>query len=784
MQEEEIIVEGLTEPVRIVIDKWGIPHIRAENLRDMFFAQGFNAARDRLWQIDLWRKRGLGLLAEDFGPGYIAQDKASRLFLYRGDMEAEWRTYSGDARDICEWFTQGINAYIDLIADNPDWLPPEFSELGTYPKKWAAEDVVRVRVHSWMRNALSEVIRANVIAKAGPDVDLFRQNLNPPHVPSAAGGLDLSTVSMEVLDFFKLALAPVSFSRDRLAAGLGEGYSWTKMTPLGEVVRDENGQGSNNWTIHGSRTETGRPILANDPHRAHAVPALRYLVHLTSPEFDGIGAGEPVLPGIMLGHNGTSAFGLTLFFGPDEEDVYVYETVPGNPDRYRYKDGWEDMRVIEETIRVKGAPDQTLVLKFTRHGPVIREDAANRRAFAVRSVWFESGAAPYAVSLSSMRAKDYAAFREDMKRWSVPAINMVYADKHGDIAWIAAGYSPLRRNWDGLLPVPGDGRFEWDGFLTAEQLPHVRNPEAGFFATANEMNLPAGWPHDTMPVGYEWYDRARASRLEEVFAATKAHTVKGSCDLQTDITSIPARRVLRLVSALKPENQRQAQALGMLQGWDGVLHADSAAAALFEVWWSKHLRPGLFALATPDPKIQALLMPGDPDTALSRLEKPGALFGDHPQSGRDTLLLTTLVKAFAECAERMGQDASKWRWGLLHHGYFEHALTPLDRKPGVKLDVGPLPMAGGDATTMNTMYRHNDFRVVLGASVRVVMDVGEWDNSMCINAPGQSGDPRSPHYADLAEQWSRGEYIPMLYSREAVDKAAELQITLKPRRRA
>src|SRR5687768_12261342 len=161
-QEQRVSLHGLDAPAEIVIDRWGVPHIRAGSLRDMFFAQGFNAARDRLWQIDIWRKRGLGLLAEDFGPGYIAQDKASRLFLYRGDMEAEWRTYSNDARDICEWFTQGINAYIDLIAHNPNWLPPEFSELGTYPSKWAAEDVVRVRVHSWMRNALSEVIRANV----------------------------------------------------------------------------------------------------------------------------------------------------------------------------------------------------------------------------------------------------------------------------------------------------------------------------------------------------------------------------------------------------------------------------------------------------------------------------------------------------------------------------------------------------------------------------------------------------------------------------------------------
>ena len=780
MRHDDLTIPGLTEPVCITVDPWGIPHIRANNLMDLFFAQGFNAARDRLWQIDLWRKRGLGLLSADFGPGYLEQDRAARLFLYRGDMDSEWACYSSDAKEICEAFVKGINAYVDLVEAEPDRLPLEFLELGTKPAKWAAEDVVRVRSHSWMRNALSEVTRANVMAKANAETDLLRQNLNPPTTPDIPEGLDLASIPMEVLDVFRLALIPVTFGHDRLGAGLEAVGAWRKITPLGEVVRESNGQGSNNWVIAGSRTENGRPIMANDPHRAHAVPALRYIVHLSCPEFDGIGAGEPILPGIMIGHNGTIAFGLTLFFGPDEEDVYVYETAPDNPDLYRYKDGWERMTRVEETVKVKGAPDQVQVLKFTRHGPVIFEDVAKRRAYAVRSVWFEPGAAPYFVSISSMRAKTHAEFAKDMVRWSVPAVNQVYADTKGDIAWIAAGYSPIRRNWNGLLPVPGDGRYEWEGFYRAGDLPHVLNPEAGFFATANEQNIPPDWPLSVTKVGHEWYDFARANRLAEVFAATEVHSVKSSCDLQTDIVSLPARRVLRLLADVKSAQPDLAAALDLLRAWDGVLADTSAAAALFEVWWSKHLRPGLFACATSDPAVQAFLGAGDPDGVLARLERPQGWFEVPADRGRDRLLLDTLATALAECRERMG-DPSTWAWGRLHHGYFEHALTQIRQDQSPSFDVGPLPMGGSDSTPMNTMYRFNDFRVVLGASFRIVVDVGDWDKSVCINAPGQSGDPRSSHYADLAEQWSKGAYVPLLYTAKAIGEVAELQIRLTPK---
>ncbi|HTI02676.1 MAG TPA: penicillin acylase family protein [Acidisoma sp.] len=778
MNDEVLSLHGLSAPVTISVDRWGIPHIRAENLADLFFAQGFNAARDRLWQIDLWRKRGLGLLAADFGPGYLEQDRAARLFLYRGEMDAEWAAYAPDAQDICTAFTRGINAYIDLVEREPARLPEEFAELGTAPARWQPEDVVRIRSHALMRNAISEVTRANVMAAAGAEADLLRQNLDPPTAPMLPDGLDLGSIPMSVLDIFKLALVPVRFTADRLAAALEEAAAWRKVTPLGEVVREVNGQGSNNWVIAGSKTETGRPILANDPHRAHAVPSLRYIVHLTCPEFDGIGAGEPTAPGIMAGHNGTIGFGLTLFFGPDEEDVYVYETHPEDPDLYRYQDGWERMRLVEETVSVKGEERQVLRLKFTRHGPVIHEDADARRAYAVRSVWFEPGAAAYLVSLSSMRRRNHADFAADMQRWAVPAVNQVYADTAGNIAWVVAGYSPIRPNWDGLLPVPGDGRYEWHGFHRAGHLPHVLNPEAGFIATANEMNVPPGWSLPAGEIGHEWIESSRASRIAEAFAETPLHSVATSCALQADILSVPARRLSRLLARLASDDEKTAAALALLRGFDGALLPGSAAAALSEIWRTKHLKPAVFVVAVADPAIHALMGIGDADAILARLEAPEGFFPAPAAAARDALLLTTLCRAFETCGDLMGSDPAAWAWGRLHQGYFEHALA--EWRGTDARNVGPLPMGGSESTPMNAAYRLTDYRVTLGASFRMVLDVGDWDQSRCINAPGQSGDPRSPHYGDLAEAWSRGAFVPLLYSAESVEAATARRITLQP----
>jgi len=780
--DERIPLRGLTSQAEIRLDRWGVPHIRAENLADLFFAQGFNAGRDRLWQIDLWRKRGLGLLSADFGPGYLAQDRASRLFLYRGDMDVEWAAYGADARSICEAFVAGINAYVALTVREPDRLPPEFHALNTRPATWRADDVVRIRTHGWLRNVLSEVQRANVIARATAALDRLRIGLEPPVEPHQPADVDLSGIPLAVLDPFRLATAPVTFSRERLRASMDDAWRWSTVSPDGDVALTANPAGSNNWAVHGSRTTTGRAVLANDPHRAHAVPSLRYLVHLTSPELDVIGAVEPSFPGITIGHNGDAAFGLTLFLGPDQEDLYVYDTNPDDASAYRYNGAWEPLRTLEETFDVKGHGMVLASLAFTRHGPVLHQDQERCRVFALRSVWAEAGTAPYGAGLQMMRARTASEFQAALRLWGAPAVNQVYADRHGTIAWMTAGLVPVRRSWDGLLPVPGDGRYEWDGFLRADALPSSVNPDEAYVSSANAFNLPLQWDRTAAPLGYEWDDPSRRDRIRAVLARDRAHTVDASCRLQVDTVSGPAVRICALLRDVVSTDADGAKALGLLRTWDHDLRFDSRAAALFEVWWTRHLRPTLLARLVPDPTVRSLIGPGDVDVLLGVMEGSELVGFSNPAMRRllASLAVTTLADAYRECVSLMGPDPAAWTWGRLHQWSVRHPLSPLELITGVPLDVGPMAVGGSESTVMKATYRPSDFRVTLGASVRLVIDVGDWDRSVWINAPGQSGDPRSVHYADLAPMWADGDYVPMAYSEPAVEAVTASRIVLVP----
>jgi penicillin amidase len=294
------------------------------------------------------------------------------------------------------------------------------------------------------------------------------------------------------------------------------------------------------------------------------------------------------------------------------------------------------------------------------------------------------------------------------------------------------------------------------------------------------MNLPDDWPHAERPVGFEWIENSRSVRIHEVLAADSHHSVAASCALQTDVLSVPARRVAPILEGLAAQDAGPARGLALLRGWDFRLGIESAAAALFEVWWTKHLKPALFASFVPDPELRKLLVPGDVSSLLAVLEHPGDGPGMLSSAERDELLIASLASAVRECEDRMGADMSGWAWGRLHHGYFEHALSGLAGSDRHNLDVGPLPKGGSGSTPMHAGYRPGDFRVIAGASVRIVMDVGDWDRSVCINAPGQSGDPRSPHYRDLAPLWAAGDYVPMLYSTQAIEAAAEYRIQLVP----
>jgi penicillin G amidase len=757
-------VTGPSGRVEILVDRWGVPHVYAASPDDAFFAQGFNAARDRLWQIDLWRRRGLGLLSEVLGPDFVEKDRAARLFLYRGEMRAEWLAYGSDTKRVTASFVAGINEYVRLTEDDPDLLPEEFRLLDYRPSRWSPEDVARVRSHGLFSNLEGEIRRAVVLRDFGPEAEALRQRLEPPHEVSIPEGLDLSLLSDDVLAVYRLAREPVVF---------GGGT-----TPTGGP------EGSNNWVISPERTATGRPILANDPHRTQSVPSLRYAVHLSAPGMDVIGAGEPALPGVSIGHNGTIAFGLTIF-SIDQEDLYVYETNPENPSEYRYKDRWEPMEIDRRKVPVKDGNPAEVELKFTRHGPVIYEDPDRNVAFAVRAAWLEPGMAPYLGSIDYMRARSWDGFLAAMNRWGAPGENQVYADTEGNIGWKPAGLVPRRPNWDGLLPVPGDGRYEWDGFLDADELPVEYNPRRGWISTANEMNLPNDYPNEEKKVSFEWYAPYRHDRVSEVLSRNPASTPQGSVALQSDHLSVPARRICARLEDLNSEDPKVEQALSMLRGWNHVLDAYSAPAALFEIWYRLHLRDALLRRAlcetVPEESIAealAAILPdeeeaGDARTVVDLIEgSDGAL---------SNLMLSTLGEAFGRLETRLGPDPESWRWGDLHHAHFAHPLSPVvDEETGERLGVGPAPRGGSGDTVGNTAYRLGDFRQTGGSSWRLVVDVGRWDDSLAMNAPGQSGDPGSPHYDDLFPQWAEDRAFPLLYSREKIEEAAERRIVLEP----
>lgn len=815
-------VAGLEAPAEIIVDQWGVPHIYAGSTRDALFLQGYNAARDRLWQIDLWRKRGLGRLSESFGADFVDQDRAARMFLYRGDIEAEWAAYGPNGKPYATAFVDGINAYVQQVLDGRQPMPVEFGLTGSRPELWGVEDVVRIRSHGLTRNAASEVARAQITCAEGIEADRLRQTLEPDWTPTVPEGLDPCTIPDDVLDDYELATQNVRFEapdededgdppqeaevpddtapavNDAAPAPAGGGDTPASETHenngtsgdqrsslepadfIRETASNVHEIGSNNWTIAGSRTATGRPILANDPHRAHGVPSLRYVVHMTAPGMSVIGAGEPALPGVSIGHNGTIGFGLTIF-AVDQEDLYQYELNPENPDQYRYNGEWVDMEVVEDTVAVRDGEAQPVTMRFTRHGPVLKIDEGQNRAWAFRSVWFEPGTSAYFGSVDYMGAQNWDQFTTAMERFSAPSENQVYADTQGNIGWVVGAMSPLRRNWDGLLPVPGDGRYEWE-FLPRDQLPKVYNPEAGYFATANQMNLPADYPYRDNKVGFEWSDPARFDRITEVLSANDRSTLADSMALQNDDHSLMQRRLIALLKPLTlPEGAAEADrdGLALLQGWDGVTAPDSAAAALGEALLSKHL---------VDPVVQQVLG-GDLAELLGRgaisgvialLEAPDERLGDDPQAARDEILRRALSAAVAEVSETLGPDMASWQWGDLHRGVFNSPVATLAREGRAgALNVGPVA-TGGSAFSPHAASYNDAFEVTSGASFRMVLDVGNWDASRFINTPGQSGDPASAHYRDLAPLWASGDYAPLVYSREAVEAAATRVISLTP----
>lgn len=739
-------VPGLQAAGEIVIDRAGIPHIYAASARDGFFLQGYAVARDRLWQIDLWRKRGLGRLSASFGPAYVAQDRAARLLLYRGDMAREWAAYPAAAKGWSEAFISGINAFIGEVEAGKQPLPPEFAATDSRPERWAAEDVVRIRSNALASNLASEVERARALCGGAGAFEALRAPLEPAaHKLVIPRGLDPCSIPKDVLHDYNLGTSEVRFDGKALAAA-----------PRDPEVQE----GSNNWVIAASRSATGRPILANDPHRAHSVPNLRYLSHIDTPELKIAGAGEPALPGMSLGHNEHAAWALTIF-AIDQQDLVV------NPKGAKLSE-------VHESIDVKGEATRDVVLKFTSDGPVIHEDAASGRSFSLRATWSQPGASAYFNATWAFAAKSWDDFRAAQTHWGAPPLNLLYADRSGTTGWLAAGFVPKRAAGDGLLPVPAGKAYGWKGLLDGAQMPVVKDPAEGWFATANQFNVPAGYPH---LLGLEWSNPSRMARVSEVIGAKPKFGITDSMALQNDVTSPFARRIVKLLVGLEGRTADETRALALLRGWDGELGAGSAPAALYEIWTRRHL--GQAAIAALVPETARTAMASTALIGIVLAMEQGTLPGPDTAGLKRAILLGSLASAWAETTRRLGTDPALWRWGRLHLADFRPALAI----PGLEAErrVGPLGIGGG-ASTPNAMSWAGDFALVSGPSVRLVMDVGAWDNSVAINAPGQSGDPASPHYRDLFARWAGGAYVPFVWSRARVLQEAERIISVTPGR--
>ncbi len=828
----EVRIAGLGSQVEVIRDRWGVPHIYASSTRDLFFAQGYVAAQDRLWQLDLWRRIAQGELSEVLGPSGLTRDRFARLLKFRRDIETELDSYAPGSRDIIKAFVDGVNARIDEVNGSAAQLPLEFQLTASRPERWTAETVVgRMAGYIMTRNARTEVQRARLAAAVGADQASLLMPTDPFTRLAVPPGLDLADIgdkilavaagSGETVDFSPLSRPAPALTGGGLLVRPGAAFARQSLPATSSDPGTEaipwNEIGSNNWVVSGAKSATGKPLLATDPHRTIMQPSLRYTVHLVGPGWNVIGAGEPALPGVAAGHNERIAFGFTIV-GMDQQDLYVERLNPEDHSRYLVNGEWLPLQVIRETIEVKGEAPREVELTFTRHGPVLHVDEARHRAYALRWVGAEFGAAGYLRSLSLDTAKNWTEFLAAVDGWKIPSENLAYADVDGNIGWIAAGASPVRRNWDGLLPVPGhEGRYEWDGFVPAGSLPRLFNPKSGVIATANHNILsPLGGP----PLGFEFGAPYRFNRIMEVLMAgpeTRTFSVADFERLQHDERSSVAWSLVQAlrvslgiqISGRWPEKVTVTgdvrRAAELLAPWDGTLARESAAAALYELWAPKVSRAMADAFVSPSDRPYSgaslsndrLLAFLDSCRLASILPWADAWVDGSPNPRREAewhsmmppcttavnlrlrgaLVGAPLGEAWAEATAKMGPDPSTWAWGRLHRVSFEHplAFTP-ERK--ALLNAGDAPR-GGDGTTPNSTGA--GARQTHGASFRAVMDPSNWDHSTTINVPGASGQPASPHYADLLPLWAEGRYHPMVYSRAAVEGAAAHRLKLLPR---
>jgi penicillin amidase len=769
-----VAVEALRGNVEIIRDVDGIPHIRANDEADALFGLGYVHAQERLWQMEFQRRVAQGRLSEIVGPEGLAADRLLRTIGLTRAARAAWPKLDGRSRALIEAYVAGINAFLN--DHHGGGLPVEFALLRTAPEPWTGVDVVawqKTMALQLSANWRDELLRLRVAARVG---DEGAGLLMPAYTPNGPVILPPDAVlrSQPIGTVNPTAPAP-----GRVPSGAsGDLAALAAIIDTLDVAPPLEG-GSNNWVVSGSRSITGKPLLANDPHLAGQAPAVWYLAHVSGGALDVIGATLPGVPGVLIGRNQRIAWGITALLG-DVQDLYVEKV--NTRDQAEYNGALEPVRVVQETIKVRGEPDVLLRVRITRHGPVIT-DVLERPQSTLALRW--TGLDPEDANAESFirvnLAGSWAEFTAALRRTHVPLLNFVYADVDGNIGYYGPGAYPVRAAGDGTRPVPGwTGEFEWRGYLHESEWPSAFNPSRGYLVSANNKVAPDTFP---FPLGSSWEAPYRAARIVEMIERTSKLAVEDMQRMQRDVQSAQVKVVLPFLMKARPLDTPGRDAMDVLRDWDGTLDGSSAQAALYEAWYDATVR-GLFEdelgedLATDFTARRSLAA-----KAVDHLIQAGdAAWCDDVRTAEpetcETLLGRTLRRALADMSDRQGTSTlAKWRWDRVNAARFPH--RPLDAVPILSRFFSRVVPRGGDAFTVTPVMPLDED--VFVSSYRQIIDLAGADSSRFVIPMGQSGHVWSDRYADLLDRWNNVEYIPMRFSRLAVDEAAASTLVLKPR---
>lgn len=775
-----IQVSGLHAPVQVVRDSFGIPQIYADNLEDLFFAQGYVTAQDRLWQMEFQRRVGHGRLSEVLGKSTLKTDRFLRTIGTSRAAEQDLAALDPETRTILEAYARGVNAFIGGHKDN---LPLEFTILSFTPAPWQPVDsLVWAKMMAWDLggNWESELLRTRLIAVLGEE--RARQLL--PAYPE-----DAPTIVEGAREQGSRGAGEQGSGGDGYMAMLGDlftspAFSTCPPAPLLPCSLASQGLGSNNWVVDGTRSVTGKPLLANDPHLSIQMPSIWYEIGLHGAGFDVVGASLPGAPGVVIGHNSRIAWGMTNV-GPDVQDLYVeHVRSEGGRLQAEFRGQWEEVKVIRDEIPVKGQAPDVLEIRITRHGPLLNDVVENLKE-PVAFKWTATAEKSRVVgSIARLnRAQNFDEFRQALRTFDVPAQNFVYADVDGNIGYQTPGLIPIRMKGRGEVPVPGwTGEYEWTGYVPFDELPSVYNPPTHVIVTANNRVVPESYPYF---ISSEWAAPYRAQRIIELLGQKEKLSPDDFKALQADTFNVRARILMPYLLALKPEGWLQEKAMDQLRAWDLNNRADSAAASIFEVTYreivthtfSNKLPPDLFkdylGNATAHHMAMQRILP-DPDNPwFDDVNTP-------IRETRDIILQKSFAGAVDWLGRQMGDVPAEWGWGRLHTATFVH--RPLGQSGIAVLEKlfnrGPIPARGSSYTVNAASFKYTQpYGVSSLASYRQVIDLSDFANSWSIHTTGQSGQLLSPHYDDFIGRWQAVEYHPMRFDVTPAADGARLTLT-------